>query len=203
LSAVRHFLDAIKFEHTVFALPFAYVAMVLAAGGWPGWGVVIWVTLAMVGARTLAMSVNRLAIDVLQMLSVDATSTIDVSGRGYTGSVSGYGRTWSATSPTGATTGGSYNGSGGSHGGRGGAHEGQADSAQAYGSVHDPNTPGGAGGQWQNATCNPCNTGGGIEVDHLQYGRQRPLDGGQVPEPSTLILLAAGFGGFVVLRRRN
>ncbi len=61
MSAVRHFLDAIKFEHTVFALPFAYVAMVLAAGGWPAWGVVIWVTLAMVGARTLAMSVNRLA----------------------------------------------------------------------------------------------------------------------------------------------
>ncbi len=60
MSAVRHFLDAIKFEHTVFALPFAYVAMVLAAGGWPGWRVVIWVTLAMAGARTLAMSVNRL-----------------------------------------------------------------------------------------------------------------------------------------------
>ena len=35
--AVRHFLDAIKFEHTVFALPFAYIAMVLAADGWPGW----------------------------------------------------------------------------------------------------------------------------------------------------------------------
>jgi len=61
VPTVRHFLDAIKFEHTVFALPFAYVAMVLAADGWPGWHVVIWVTLAMVGARTLAMSVNRLA----------------------------------------------------------------------------------------------------------------------------------------------
>ena len=61
MPAVRHFLDAIKFEHTVFALPFAYVAMVLAADGWPGWRVLIWVTLAMVGARTLAMSVNRLA----------------------------------------------------------------------------------------------------------------------------------------------
>ena len=58
---LRHFLDAIKFEHTVFALPFAYVAMVLAAGGWPGWQVVVWVTLAMASARTLAMSVNRLA----------------------------------------------------------------------------------------------------------------------------------------------
>ena len=41
MSTVRHFLDAIKFEHTVFALPFAYVAMVLAADGWPGWHVVI------------------------------------------------------------------------------------------------------------------------------------------------------------------
>jgi 4-hydroxybenzoate polyprenyltransferase len=61
VAAVRHFLDAIKFEHTVFALPFAYVAMVLAADGWPGWGVLLWVTLAMAGARTLAMSVNRLA----------------------------------------------------------------------------------------------------------------------------------------------
>jgi 4-hydroxybenzoate polyprenyltransferase len=60
-GALRHFLDAIKFEHTVFALPFAYVAMVLAADGWPGWRVLIWVTLAMVGARTLAMAVNRLA----------------------------------------------------------------------------------------------------------------------------------------------
>ena len=60
-TAVRHFLDAIKFEHTVFALPFAYVAMVLAADGWPGWSTVLWVTLAMAGARTLAMSVNRLA----------------------------------------------------------------------------------------------------------------------------------------------
>ena len=58
---LRHFLNAIKFEHTVFALPFAYVAMVLAADGWPGWRVLIWVTLAMAGARTLAMSVNRLA----------------------------------------------------------------------------------------------------------------------------------------------
>ncbi len=62
---VRYFFDAIKFEHTIFALPFAYIGMVLAAGGWPGWRIAIWVTLAMVGARTLAMSVNRLADRVL------------------------------------------------------------------------------------------------------------------------------------------
>ncbi len=52
-------LDAIKFEHTVFALPFAYIAMVLASGGWPGWATVGWVTAAMAGARTCAMATNR------------------------------------------------------------------------------------------------------------------------------------------------
>jgi 4-hydroxybenzoate polyprenyltransferase len=56
---VRHLLDAIKFEHTVFALPFAYIAMLLAARGWPGTWTVVWVTLAMVGARTCAMATNR------------------------------------------------------------------------------------------------------------------------------------------------
>ena len=61
MKALRHFLDAIKFEHTVFALPFAYIAMVLAARGWPSVRVIVWVTLAMVGGRTLAMSMNRLA----------------------------------------------------------------------------------------------------------------------------------------------
>jgi 4-hydroxybenzoate polyprenyltransferase len=52
-------LEAIKFEHTVFALPFAYISMVLAGGGWPGWWTVVWVTLAMAGARTCAMAANR------------------------------------------------------------------------------------------------------------------------------------------------
>jgi 4-hydroxybenzoate polyprenyltransferase len=59
LSKLRRLLDAIKFEHTVFALPFAYIAMVLAAGGWPGAWTVLWVTAAMVGARTCAMATNR------------------------------------------------------------------------------------------------------------------------------------------------
>lgn len=60
MAKLRYFVEAVKFEHTVFALPFAYVATVLAAGGWPGGRVALWVTLAMVGGRTLAMSVNRL-----------------------------------------------------------------------------------------------------------------------------------------------
>jgi 4-hydroxybenzoate polyprenyltransferase len=59
----RIFLDAIKFEHTIFALPFAYLGMVLASRanhGWPGLDKLIWITLAMAGARTLAMTLNRL-----------------------------------------------------------------------------------------------------------------------------------------------
>src|SRR5262249_1755157 len=55
-------LDNIKWEHTIFALPFAYVGAVLAAGGLPRLDTLLWITLAMVGARTAAMSFNR-AID--------------------------------------------------------------------------------------------------------------------------------------------
>ncbi|NLG09890.1 MAG: UbiA family prenyltransferase [Deinococcales bacterium] len=53
------FLSFVKFEHTLFALPFAYGGMLLAAGGWPGWRTFLLVTLAMVGARTAAMAANR------------------------------------------------------------------------------------------------------------------------------------------------
>jgi 4-hydroxybenzoate polyprenyltransferase len=55
-------LDNIKWEHTIFALPFAYLGAVLAAGGLPRLDTLLWITLAMVGARTAAMSFNR-AID--------------------------------------------------------------------------------------------------------------------------------------------
>jgi len=60
MRTVRHFLEAIKVEHTVFALPFAYLGMVLAARGWPGWRSFLWITVAMIGARTTAMAANRL-----------------------------------------------------------------------------------------------------------------------------------------------
>jgi 4-hydroxybenzoate polyprenyltransferase len=64
MKRLRVFFDLVKFEHTVFALPFAYLGMALAssvaAGGWPGWSKFIWITVAMVAARTLAMSANRL-----------------------------------------------------------------------------------------------------------------------------------------------
>jgi 4-hydroxybenzoate polyprenyltransferase len=60
LGSVKTFLDLIKFEHTIFALPFAYLGMVLAAGGLPTFHQFFWVTVAMASARTLAFAVNRL-----------------------------------------------------------------------------------------------------------------------------------------------
>jgi 4-hydroxybenzoate polyprenyltransferase len=65
LKGTRDFLELIKFEHTLFALPFAYLGMLLAARGWPAWPVVVWITVAMAAARTLAMGTNRLADRVL------------------------------------------------------------------------------------------------------------------------------------------
>jgi 4-hydroxybenzoate polyprenyltransferase len=53
-------LEMIKFEHTVFALPFALMAMLLAAGGAPPARILIWVIVAMVAARSSAMAFNRL-----------------------------------------------------------------------------------------------------------------------------------------------
>jgi 4-hydroxybenzoate polyprenyltransferase len=54
------FATLVKIEHTVFALPFAYVGALLAIDGVPGAGDLLWVTVAMVGARSLAMALNRL-----------------------------------------------------------------------------------------------------------------------------------------------
>ena len=56
----RRLASLVRIEHTVFALPFAYVGAFLAVDAWPGLATVFWVTLAMVGARTLAMALNRL-----------------------------------------------------------------------------------------------------------------------------------------------
>jgi 4-hydroxybenzoate polyprenyltransferase len=54
------FARLVKFEHTVFALPFAYVGAFLAVGGVPSAHDLLWITVAMVGARSLAMGLNRL-----------------------------------------------------------------------------------------------------------------------------------------------
>jgi 4-hydroxybenzoate polyprenyltransferase len=54
-------LEMIKWEHSIFALPFALTGAVLAADGWPAWRVVGWIVVCMVAARSAAMAFNRLA----------------------------------------------------------------------------------------------------------------------------------------------
>lgn len=54
-------LEMIKFEHTVFALPFALLSALLAARGIPEWRTLGWILVAMVGARSAAMAFNRIA----------------------------------------------------------------------------------------------------------------------------------------------
>ena len=55
------YLEMIKIQHSVFALPFAMIGMLWAAGGWPGWIKFLWILLAMVSCRSAAMSFNRIA----------------------------------------------------------------------------------------------------------------------------------------------
>lgn len=63
MRKLRIILEMIKFEHTLFALPFAYMGLILgnfyAEGGWPSFHEFLWTTVAMVGARSAAMSLNR------------------------------------------------------------------------------------------------------------------------------------------------
>ncbi len=61
IETVGHLLRMIKFPHTVFALPFALMGALLAARGLPDVATLFWILVAMVGARTAAMTFNRLA----------------------------------------------------------------------------------------------------------------------------------------------
>jgi len=63
------FLELIKFSHTVFALPFALMAAIVAADGIPPARTLLWIMVAMVGARSGAMAANRLADHVLDALN--------------------------------------------------------------------------------------------------------------------------------------
>jgi 4-hydroxybenzoate polyprenyltransferase len=64
-NRIRTVLEMIKFEHSVFALPFALTGALLAARftthGWPTWKQLLWIVVAMVAARSAAMTINRIA----------------------------------------------------------------------------------------------------------------------------------------------
>jgi 4-hydroxybenzoate polyprenyltransferase len=61
LQNLRVTLEMIKWEHSIFALPFALCGAMLAAGGWPAWHQLAWIIVAMVSARSAAMAFNRVA----------------------------------------------------------------------------------------------------------------------------------------------
>jgi 4-hydroxybenzoate polyprenyltransferase len=65
-DAFRGYLEMIKFEHSIFALPFAMTGMMwgsmsLSKSPWPGWGPFLWIVVAMVSCRSAAMAFNRIA----------------------------------------------------------------------------------------------------------------------------------------------
>jgi 4-hydroxybenzoate polyprenyltransferase len=64
-NRIRTVLEMIKFEHSVFALPFALTGALLAARftsrGWPTWKQLVWIVVAMIAARSAAMTINRIA----------------------------------------------------------------------------------------------------------------------------------------------
>ena len=61
LTKTRTTLEMIKWEHSIFALPFALTAAILAAHGVPSWRILAWILVAMVAARSCAMAFNRWA----------------------------------------------------------------------------------------------------------------------------------------------
>src|SRR5688500_4729854 len=66
LKSVRVYLEMIKIEHSIFALPFAMIGMMwgsmsIGKGSWPGWEKFAWIVVAMVSMRSAAMACNRIA----------------------------------------------------------------------------------------------------------------------------------------------
>jgi len=60
VNKFKLFLNMIKIEHSLFALPFAYIGCFLANSGWPGLRIFLLISLAMVGMRSFAMAMNRI-----------------------------------------------------------------------------------------------------------------------------------------------
>jgi len=63
--SIKKYMDLVKFEHTIFSIPFILIGMIVAANGWFGWKLLIFGIIAAVSARNYAMAVNRyLDIDI-------------------------------------------------------------------------------------------------------------------------------------------
>ncbi len=87
IRKITVFLEMIKFSHTVFALPFALTGALLAANGLPSGRQVLWICLAMAGARTAAMGLNRLVdaeIDAKNPRTANRAIPAGLIGKGAT-----------------------------------------------------------------------------------------------------------------------
>jgi 4-hydroxybenzoate polyprenyltransferase len=87
---VKRFLSLVTFSHTVFALPFALLAAVLAARGAPPSGTLLWILVAMVGARSAAMAFNRIADRAIDARNPRTLSREIPAGRVSVGSASAF-----------------------------------------------------------------------------------------------------------------
>jgi 4-hydroxybenzoate polyprenyltransferase len=81
ILATRRFLTEIKVEHTLFALPFAYAGALLGARGVPSLHALVWITVAVLGARTAAMAANRLLDARLDLRNPRTAQRFVASGR--------------------------------------------------------------------------------------------------------------------------
>ena len=81
MEKVRHYAELVKFEHTIFALPFALASLLLLADRPPSFWKVLWILIALVSARTLGMAFNRLIDEPYDRLNPRSQSWPLVSGK--------------------------------------------------------------------------------------------------------------------------
>jgi 4-hydroxybenzoate polyprenyltransferase len=89
-TSTRLTLEMIKWEHSIFALPFALTGAVLAAGGWPRLPVLFWIVVCMVSARSAAMAFNRLVDARLDAANPRTAMRALPAGRLSAGFVAGF-----------------------------------------------------------------------------------------------------------------
>jgi 4-hydroxybenzoate polyprenyltransferase len=90
MKGVKRFFSLVTFSHTIFALPFALLSAVLAAGGVPKAGIILWILVAMVAARSAAMAFNRIADRAIDAVNPRTRARDIPAGRVSVGSASAF-----------------------------------------------------------------------------------------------------------------
>jgi len=81
LKLINNFNELVMFKHSIFSLPFIFIAMVVAASGWFGWYLLIMGTLAALSARNFAMGFNRYLDRDIDALNPRTVNRPSVDGR--------------------------------------------------------------------------------------------------------------------------